>query len=81
MKSISLGFSILVMACAFAVGQRVSASPAKPDSDKCVACHANISPNVVNDWKLSKHAGLGIGCEACHGTDHTNANDAGKRKY
>jgi hydroxylamine dehydrogenase len=80
MKSASLSLSILVLAYAFAAYQRLSATPAKPDSDKCVTCHANITPNVVNDWKLSKHADLGIGCDACHGTNHTNAEDTGKAK-
>jgi hypothetical protein len=48
--------------------------------EKCVECHAKATPNVVNDWKLSKHSSLGIGCEACHGTDHTTAEDAAKAK-
>ncbi len=49
-------------------------------NEKCVECHAKTTPNVVNDWKLSKHAGMGIGCEACHGIDHTTAEDAAKVK-
>ncbi len=47
---------------------------------KCVECHAKVTPNVVNDWKLSEHAGLGIGCDSCHGSDHTQFADAKEAK-
>jgi hydroxylamine dehydrogenase len=47
---------------------------------KCVECHAKVTPNVVNDWKLSEHAGLGIGCDSCHGGEHLTAADAAKAK-
>src|SRR5262245_19731378 len=46
--------------------------------EKCVECHTKTTRNVVNDWKLSKHSGAGIGCEVCHGSDHTSASDAAK---
>ena len=55
-------------------------SAATAAGEKCVECHTKTTPNVVNDWKLSKHASLGIGCEACHGSDHTTAEDAAKAK-
>jgi hydroxylamine dehydrogenase len=47
-------------------------------SAECVECHAKVTRNVVNDWKLSEHAGLGIGCDSCHGSDHRTAEDAAK---
>ena len=49
-------------------------------SAKCVKCHAKLTPNVVNDWRLSEHAGLGIGCDSCHGSEHLTAEDAAKAK-
>ena len=38
------------------------------------------TPNVVNDWRLSEHAGLGIGCDSCHGSEHLTAEDEAKAK-
>jgi hydroxylamine dehydrogenase len=51
-----------------------------PAGDQCVECHTKTTPNVVNDWKLSKHAEAGIGCDACHGSDHVSNTDASKAK-
>jgi len=53
------------------------AAPAKPAVD-CVGCHQQRTPNIVADWKLSKHSGNSVGCEACHGTGHTGPNDVDK---
>jgi hypothetical protein len=44
----------------------------------CIACHEKSSPQIVVDWKLSKHAGNDVGCEACHGDGHTTMTDAAK---
>ena len=47
---------------------------------QCVACHTTVTPNVVSDWKLSKHHEAGIECDTCHGTDHMTEADAAKAK-
>ena len=69
----------LLALCAYpSAAAEQKTAPAKkpaPAVDKCVECHLRVTPNVVSDWKLSKHSTLGIGCDACHGTDHTNFND------
>ncbi len=44
-------------------------------SDICVDCHLEVTPNIVNDWHLSKHAQNDISCDACHGSDHTSTFD------
>jgi hydroxylamine dehydrogenase len=44
----------------------------------CAECHAKVTPSVVTDWQQSKHSKTGIGCEACHGVDHSTAADAAK---
>ena len=41
-------------------------------------CHAKVTPNVVNDWKLSEHSSLGIGCDSCHSSEHLTPADAAK---
>lgn len=33
---------------------------------KCVACHAKVSPNAVNDWRKSRHGHVGVSCIDCH---------------
>lgn len=48
--------------------------------DACVDCHSKVTPGVVTDWKVSRHANSGITCSTCHGTDHNSATDANKAK-
>ena len=47
---------------------------------QCVDCHTKTTPNVVADWKQSRHSQAEIGCDTCHGSEHTNAGDAAKAK-
>lgn len=49
-------------------------------AQNCVDCHREVTPGVVADWQLSKHAGGGIGCDACHGGAHLSAADVEKAK-
>ena len=61
-----------------------SESPPKktppPAEDACVTCHLKVTPGIVGDWKLSKHAGNDISCDSCHGDAHTNAADVAKAR-
>ena len=41
----------------------------------CAECHKTITPKIVSDWELSKHGENGIQCFACHGNQHTSAED------
>jgi hydroxylamine dehydrogenase len=72
----------LVLAGITGVGVTAGATGTPPSArgEQCVECHAKTTPNVVNDWKLSKHSSVGIGCDACHGSEHTTAQDANKAK-
>jgi len=47
---------------------------------KCVDCHARVTPSIVSDWKLSKHSAIEVGCDTCHGDEHTSASDVAKVK-
>jgi hydroxylamine dehydrogenase len=47
---------------------------------RCIACHERSTPAIVSDWRLSRHAGAAVGCDACHGTAHENAADAAKAR-
>lgn len=63
-----------------AAGQQTKPSKAYQQAlqSNCVKCHSQTSPNIVNDWKLSKHSQQGIECSTCHGDKHQNKNDADK---
>jgi hypothetical protein len=44
----------------------------------CVDCHQGVTPGIVSDWQLSKHSENDIECSACHGDEHTSAQDVAK---
>ena len=49
-------------------------------TQSCIECHYNVTPNIVSDWQLSKHAENGVECDVCHGDEHTSADDVSKVK-
>jgi formate-dependent nitrite reductase cytochrome c552 subunit len=68
----ALAFLLLLSSLSFTAQ---TATPAQ-----CVECHSKVTPNIVSDWKLSKHSGAEIGCVTCHGDQHTSASDVSKTK-
>jgi len=38
---------------------------------KCLTCHTalKVAPGIAEQWRASKHAAQGVGCEACHQAD------------
>lgn len=44
-------------------------------ADLCVDCHKDVTPNIVSDWKLSKHSENDVSCSVCHGENHKTATD------
>ena len=49
-------------------------------SASCIECHTKQTPNIVSDWKLSKHSQMEVGCAVCHGDQHQSAADVAKVK-
>jgi len=49
---------------------------AMAEEDKCIACHKNVTPGIVADWRTSMHAGEDIACSDCHGGRHKTAKDS-----
>ena len=47
---------------------------------QCIECHSKITPNIVSDWKLSKHSQVEVNCVSCHGDQHMSASDVVKVK-
>ena len=56
----------------------LAAQAGAPADSQCVDCHSKITPNIVSDWKLSKHHQAEVTCIACHGDQHTSATDVAK---
>ena len=59
-----------LLACAAAFAGTAGAAP----SD-CVGCDDQVTPLAVTDWRSSRHAQEGIGCDACHKGNHRSAGD------
>ncbi len=49
-------------------------------ASQCIECHSKVTPNIVSDWKLSKHSQVEVTCVACHGDQHSSASDVSKVK-
>jgi hydroxylamine dehydrogenase len=58
----------------------LTAQTSKNVSAQCIDCHSKTTPNIVTDWKQSRHSQVEVGCDTCHGSDHMSAADAAKAK-
>lgn len=45
-------------------------------SDICVDCHRKVTPYIVKEFELSKHAQNNMSCVVCHGNAHSTPNNA-----
>lgn len=63
-------FSLIIAGILFPFGLKAS---------KCVTCHEKVTPQIVKEWKLSKHSQNDVDCSVCHG-EHTGAKDIDKLK-
>ncbi|MFO0585160.1 MAG: multiheme c-type cytochrome [Anaeromyxobacter sp.] len=76
---------MLHLTLTLALALQAGAPAAKPAaraaaSDACVTCHQKSSPQVVADWKASRHHAVQVGCTECHGAEHSTAADPKKAK-
>ena len=39
--------------------------------DDCESCHQHLNPGLHAQWSESAHAREGVGCDACHGLNHS----------
>lgn len=62
---------------ALALAAAAFVAPAASEVPDCVSCHDQATPLVVMDWRASRHAQEGIGCDGCHKGDHRTAVDSG----
>ncbi len=53
----------------------------KPVADAaCVNCHKVTTPGIVEDYMLSKHRQVMVGCSTCHGSEHNGPSNVDKAK-
>jgi len=71
----TVAITIACLACICCLGW---AGPAP--AQECVKCHKEVTPGVVADWLLSRHAKEGVECSDCHGQDHKAAGDVARVK-
>jgi len=55
-----------------------AAKPGGRAQSACVKCHQQVTPQIVQDWRLSRHAVSEVGCETCHGEAHRSKDDVAK---
>ena len=53
-------------------------APTPLAAQDCLSCHEEETPGMVADWRLSRHAEVGVGCTTCHGEGDHDANDMGR---
>src|SRR5690242_8391606 len=64
---------LVLSASSFTLAQSAGGSAAA-----CLDCHSKQTPNIVSDWKLSKHSQMDVTCVTCHGDQHSSAADVNK---
>lgn len=68
---------VRLVLCMFALLGFALPAAAKPS--KCEECHLKLNPGIVADFNRGVMAKR-LTCKSCHGSAHTNANDADKAK-
>jgi hydroxylamine dehydrogenase len=71
-------YRIACLAAAFCLAlltSKVQAGQAPAAADGCVTCHKKVTPGIVSDWQLSRHAAKEVGCATCHGDQHKSEHD------
>src|SRR5262245_25667477 len=75
MRPFSFCTVLLTLACVPFLAAQSSVPAAS-----CIDCHTKQTPNIISDWKLSKHSQAEITCIVCHGDQHQSAADVSKVK-
>ncbi|MGO9125948.1 MAG: multiheme c-type cytochrome [Terriglobales bacterium] len=70
----------LAVALSFLWAAALPAFAQQSEASQCIDCHSKVTPNIVSDWKLSKHSQVEVTCVACHGDQHSSASDVSKAR-
>lgn len=66
---------LLAILLAGSVVWGISTGQAQAAGSECVQCHSQVTPQVVEDWNAGKMGSSGMDCSACHGSEHSRADD------
>jgi len=69
---------VVLLAVSLVTGMHGAARAQEVKDNACVKCHTKETPNIVRDWKQSKHFGEEVQCQDCHGDGHTSKDDVAK---
>jgi len=76
----NLGYLLSCGALMAALPNTDRLSAAAPSSSTCIECHQKTNPDIVTDWRISRHSEVEVGCADCHGDGHQTTNDVAKVK-
>ncbi len=72
---------VLILAGGEAGLAQAKKTPPKPIADPtCVNCHKMTTPGIVEDYMLSRHRQVMVGCATCHGNEHNGPSNVAKAK-
>ena len=80
MNRVLLTITLVMFAAQRLVWGAESKPAASVSSETCVECHQKLTPNIVGDWRLSRHSEVKVGCADCHGAGHNATNDVAQVK-
>jgi hydroxylamine dehydrogenase len=63
-----------------APAKRAAAKPAAGPGRACLDCHEKASPQIVADWRASRHSKVDVDCATCHGSEHKAKDDFAKAR-
>ena len=78
--SLVLPLALAASTAAAQAKKPAAAAARRASAAGCVGCHAKLSPGIVSDWKLSRHAKEKVDCVTCHGDAHTTREDFANAK-
>ena len=74
--------AVAIVSYGFFGSQQSKEGDKHPDVDwaiGCQECHADVTPDIFEDWEMSKHGEVNFGCFICHGdgqeTFHASGTD------
>jgi hypothetical protein len=63
---LALFLGLAVCATQAPAATKPAKTPISTAGQTCIACHEQLSPAFVKEWRISKHAAKGVDCYTCH---------------
>lgn len=68
-RKIFITIMVLVLGVLSVAAFAGSQHPEDMGNQDCLACHADVTPDVVEQWEQSAHGFTGVKCQVCHGDE------------